>query len=148
MEDLILQHGLYTISTDKSKLQPEVIHHFLSNESSWARNISLVRVAKSIANSLNFGLYHAGMQIGYARVISDYATIAYLGDVFILGEYRGQGLSKILLEAVMAHPELQGLRRWMLLTADSHGLYKAFGWSEIEDPAKWMEIHNPQVYKS
>jgi GNAT superfamily N-acetyltransferase len=88
------------------------------------------------------------MQIGYARVITDCASIAYLADVFILSEYRGRGLSKWLMQQIMQHPELQGLRRWILLTADAHELYRKFGWTEIANPEKWMEIHNTNVYES
>ena len=148
MEDITTIHGEYVISTDKNKLQPDVIHRFLTEESSWSKGISLVRVAKCIATSLNFGIYYNEMQVGYARVISDFATIAYLGDVFVLKEFRGRGLSKFLMQAIMSHPELQGMRRWMLLTNDAHELYKQYGWTELHNPEKWMEKHNPDVYKS
>jgi GNAT superfamily N-acetyltransferase len=139
-------HGEYTISTDPSLLDLATIHEFLSTQAPWSRNIPLATVQESIAHSLCFGLFCQGQQIGFARVISDFATIAYLGDVFVLPAYRGQGLSKWLLQQVMAHPRLQSLRRWILLTADAHGLYQQFGWTEITDPSKWMEVHNPAVY--
>jgi GNAT superfamily N-acetyltransferase len=99
-----------------------------------------------VENSLNFGLFHCNNQIGLARVISDFATIAYLGDVYVLPEYRGKGLSKWLMDQVMAHPALQGLRRWILLTSDAHGLYRQFGWKEIARPELYMELFNPNVY--
>lgn len=91
-------------------------------------------------------MYEVEKQIGYARVISDYATIAYLGDVYVLPEYRGKGLSKWLIATVMKHPELQQLRRWILLTGDAHELYKKFGWTSIAAPDRWMELHNKSVY--
>lgn len=100
----------------------------------------------AIENSLCFGVYHKDRQIGFARIISDLATVAYLGDVYILEEYRGKGLSKWLVETIMAHPDLQGLRRWILLTGDAHGLYRQFGWTDIADPSKWMEVYNKNVY--
>ena len=104
-------------------------------------------VKKSIDHSLNFGLYHNEQQIGFARIISDFSTIAYLGDVYILPEFRGRGLSKWLMETITSFPELQGLRRWILLTGDAHGLYKQFGWKNISNPERWMELHNKDVYK-
>ena len=136
----------FEISTDPGKLDIELIHRYLSEEAYWCKGISKEVVMESIRNSLNFGLYDNGQQIGYARVISDYATIAYLGDVFILPAYRGKGLSKKLMAEVMIHPRLQGLRRWILLTSDAHGLYKQFGWRPIESPDKWMEKHEKQIY--
>ena len=136
----------YQISTDKSKLNIEAIHNFLSTKAYWSLNIPLERVKTAIENSLCFGVYHKGNQIGFARIISDYSTIAYLGDVYIEEEYRGMGLSKWLIETIMLHQSLQGLRRWILLTGDAHGLYRQFGWHEISDATKWMEIHNKNVY--
>ncbi len=136
----------YLISTDQSRLDISAIHRFLSTEAYWSLNIPREKMEKSIEHSLCFGVYQLDKQIGFARVISDFATIAYLGDLYILDAYRGKGLSKWLLEVIMGHPELQGLRRWILLTADAHALYKQFGWTEIADPAKWMELHNKSVY--
>ena len=121
----------FCISTDKSKLDLKMVHRFLSEESYWSKNIPFEKVEKAAANSLTFGVYDGPVQIGYARVVSDYTSVAYLGDVFILPAYRGKGLSKWLLKIIMNCPELQGLRRWILLTADAHGLYKQFGWTEI-----------------
>lgn len=139
--------GEFTLSTDRNKLDLQVIHHFLANESYWCQNIPFAVVEKAADHSLNFGLYHLDRQIGYARVVTDYATVAYLGDVFVLEEFRGQGLSKWLLEKIMTHPELQGFRRWILLTADAHELYKQQGWTPIAQPDRWMEKHEKEVYK-
>lgn len=139
--------GDFTISTDKSKLDLEVIHDYLANQSYWSKNIPKERIRKSIANALCFGIYYKDNQIGYAKVVSDFSTMAYLGDVFVLEDYRGQGLSKWLMETIMSHPELTGLRRWILLTSDAHELYKKFGWQPIASPEKWMEIHRPDIFR-
>lgn len=136
----------FCISTDKSKLDIDSIHEFLSIKAYWSRNIPKERVQRAIENSLCFGLYKKENQIGFARIITDFSTIAYLGDVYILEEHRGLGLSKWLMEVIMSHPDLQGLRRWILLTGDAHGLYRQYGWTHIADPTKWMEIHNKEVY--
>ena len=136
----------YTISTDKNKLDILSIHKFLKNETDWANGIPISILKTSIENSLNFGLYHGNKQIGFARIISDYSTIAYLGDVYILKEYRGKGLSKWLMDEIMEHPNLQGLRRWILLTNTAEWLYKKFGFTEISNPKFYMEKHNPNVY--
>ena len=136
----------FYISTDQEKLDIDLIHRYLSEEAYWSKGISKDVIIASIRNSLNFGLYVEGQQVGYARVISDYATIAYLGDVFVLPAYRGRGFSKRLMEEVMSHPKLQGLRRWILLTRDAHGLYRQFGWKSIEKPDRWMEKHDSQIY--
>lgn len=146
MMDLTIFKDEFCISTHKAKLDVDAIHHFLSTKAYWCLNIPKERVDASIQNSLCFGVYYHDKQIGFARIISDYATIAYLGDVYILEEYRGNGLSKWLMETIMGHPALQGLRRWILLTGDAHGLYRQFGWTDIADPTKWMEIHNKKVY--
>jgi GNAT superfamily N-acetyltransferase len=135
----------YCISTDKSRLDIHIIHNFLK-ASYWAAGIPLETVEHSIAGSLCFGVYHASEQIGFARVISDLATFAYLADVFILEAYRGQGLSKWLLETMMSHPDLHGLRRWMLATRDAHELYRKFGFETVKSPDRWMEIHHPEIY--
>ncbi|CAM4362942.1 GNAT family N-acetyltransferase [Zobellia roscoffensis] len=137
----------YTISTDKDKLDILSIHKFLANEADWSNGIPMNTLKTSIKNSLNFGLYHNNKQIGYARIISDYSTIAYLGDVFVLKEYRGNGLSKWLINEIMEHPNLQGLRRWILLTDTAEWLYKKFGFTELPHPEFYMEKHNPNVYK-
>ena len=146
MDILTVQRDAFTITTDRSKLDLPFIHHFLSQEAYWSKNIPFERVRQAADHSLNFGLFYHDRQIGYARLITDYATIAYLGDVFIIPEFRDQGLSKWLLQIIMQHPGVQGLRRWILLTSDAHGLYKQFGWTEIASPGKWMEKHDPEAY--
>jgi len=138
--------GTYNISNDKAKLDMEMVHDFLSREAYWSKGIPMEKVKESVAHSLCFGVYEEDRQVGFARVISDYTTMAYLGDVFILPAYRGKGLSKMLMNSIMQHPSLQGLRRWILLTGDAHGLYSQFGWSSIADPVRWMEIHDRNVY--
>jgi GNAT superfamily N-acetyltransferase len=140
-------NGEFIISTDRGLLPVEQIHRYLSEESYWAKGIPYETVQAAIINSLNFGVYRNGRLVGYARVITDYATIAYLGDVFILPEWRGLGLSKWLMEQINHHPSLQGLRRWILLTKDAHGLYEQFGWKNIVDASRWMEKHNATVYQ-
>lgn len=147
MNEIIVFKDNFCISTEKAKLDITEIHYFLSTQAYWCLNIPFDKVKNAAQNSLNFGVYHNNKQIGYARIISDFSTIAYLGDVYILEEYRGNGLSKWLIETIMNHPNLQGLRRWILLTGDAHGLYRQFGWTEIADPTKWMELHNRNVYQ-
>ncbi|MCO5196708.1 MAG: GNAT family N-acetyltransferase [Anaerolineae bacterium] len=132
----------FTLSTDKARLDVTVIHAFLSN-SYWARGISRATVEQAIAGALCFGLFAGDEQVGFARVITDRATFAYLSDVFILEGYRGNGLGKWLIESILAHPELQGLRRWLLATADAHGLYAQFGFAPLAHPEKYMTIHRP-----
>ena len=136
----------FCISTDKAKLDIDGIHNFLSTKAYWCLNIPKDKVRTSIDNSLCFGVYTGDKQVGFARIISDFSTVAYLGDVFILEEYRGRGLSKWLMETIMNYPDLQGLRRWILLTGDAHELYRKFGWKDIADPSRWMELHNKNIY--
>lgn len=136
----------FTITSDPGKLDIAAVHDFLCNHSHWSRNIPIERVKTAIENSLNFGLFDGEKQIGYVRVISDYATIAYLGDVYVLPEYRGQGLSNLLMKEVMSHPCLQGLRRWILLTKDAHRLYEKHGWTAVANPERYMEVYNPDAY--
>lgn len=136
----------YLISTDKKKLDIELIHNFLSNESGWSNGIPIEKVEKSINNSLNFGIYIGQKLIGYARVISDFSTIAYLGDVFILTEYRRLGLGKWLMETIMEYKELQNLRRWILLTSTAEWLYEKYGFTKLPKPEIYMEKFNPNVY--
>ncbi|MGK4008969.1 GNAT family N-acetyltransferase [Sorangium sp. So ce1036] len=137
--------GEFSVTCDPDKQDLEVIHGFLSR-SYWAKGITRETVRRSLDGSLCFALLHNDKQVGFARVISDLATIAYLGDVFVLEEYRGQGLSKWLMECVSAHPGLQGLRRWMLVTSDAHGLYEKYGFTALSNPHFFMERHNPNVY--
>jgi len=138
--------GEFTASTDPALIELDVIHGFLTN-SYWAEGIPREVVARSIENSLCFGLYTQGKQIGFARVISDYATYAYIGDVFILESFRGRGLGKWLLECIMQHPRLQGLRRWSLVTRDAHTLYAQLGFTPLKNPQNYMELHQPDVYQ-
>jgi GNAT superfamily N-acetyltransferase len=137
----------YLVSTDKRKLDIDVVHGFLCR-SYWAEGIPREVVERSIEHSLPFGVYKGEQQIGFARVVTDYATFAYIGDVFILEEYRGLGLSKWLMHAVVEHPALQDLRRWMLLTRDAHGLYRKVGFTEPTTPERYMERVFPDVYKT
>jgi GNAT superfamily N-acetyltransferase len=129
----------YSISTDQARLDIDAIHAFLAYESYWAAGIAKDVLARGIAHSLCFGMYHAGVQIGFARVISDYATYAYLNDVYILAPHRGQGLASWLIECVLAHQDLQGLRRFMLTTKDAQELYSRFGFIPLVFPARHME---------
>src|SRR5262249_43732869 len=129
------------ISDDKSLLDRTLIHRFLSERSYWAKGVPRDVVDRSIEHSLCFGIYQAGRLIGFARVVSDFATFAWLADVFIVEEERGHGLSKRLVAAILAHPRLQGLRRFMLGTLDAHGLYAQFGFTPIKEVERFMEIH-------
>jgi Acetyltransferase (GNAT) family. len=136
----------FTVSTDPSKLDIGAIFDFLTHRY-WSEGIPREIVERAIKHSLCFGLYDAGIQIGFARVISDYATYAYLCDVYVLESYRGKGLGKWLMSCVMKHPDLQGLRRFTLLTRDAHGLYEKFGFAAAKNPSRYMEIHDADVYK-
>ena len=132
-------HNGYTISTDKTKLNLEMIHEFLAYSSYWAKGRSRDAVRKSIAHSLCFGVYSETRQVGFARVVTDYTTFAWLCDVFILEEYRGQGLGKWLVEYIVAYPELKGLKNVMLATQDAHEMYRKYGAFEgLSMPQKWM----------
>jgi GNAT superfamily N-acetyltransferase len=137
--------GDFEISTDPARINVEAVHEFLTN-SYWAKGIPIETVQRSIDNSICFGMYFAQDQIGFARVISDRATFAYLADVFILPAYRGRGLSKWLMECIVTHPDLQGLRRWMLATRDAHKIYAQYGFTPVQKPDRWMERHGPDVY--
>lgn len=134
------------ISTDIDELDVPLIHHFLAEHSGWARGIPLAILQKSLRHSLCFGGYLDSQQIAFARVISDYATFANLVDVFVLPAQRGKGYSKQLMQAVIAHPELQGLRRFTLATADAHGLYAQFGFTPLHKPQSFMERYAPEIY--
>lgn len=136
----------YLLSTDKSKMNIIAIHDFLSKHSGWAKNIPLETVSNSIENSLNFGLFYKDEQIGFARIISDYSTIAYLGDVYILEQYQGKGLSKELMSFIMEHPSLQGLRRWILLTSTADWLYEKYGFKKVPKPEIYMELYEEDIY--
>jgi len=134
---------VYEISTDVTRLDRALIHRFLHDDSYWATGVPREVVDRAIDNSLCFGLYRDGAQVGFARVVSDRAAIAYLADVFVLEEHRGRGLGKRLIETVMAHPDLQGLRRFFLGTADAHALYEQFGFRPLAEPGRMMEIAVP-----
>ena len=143
----VLEHrqGEFLLSTDPARLDVDVIYEFLSH-SYWAEGISREIVARSIQNSLCFGVYSEGKQVAFSRVVSDFATFAYLGDVFVIEPYRGRGLSKWMMECITKHPQLRGLRRWVLLTRDAHSLYSKFGFTPVAKPDRYMELHNPEVY--
>ena len=136
----------YEISTDQDRLDVEVVFRFLSEESYWSPGIPRAVVERSINNSLCFGVYHGEAQVGFARIVTDRATFALVADVFIVELHRGKGLSKWLMLEVMAHPDLQGLRRLLLLTSDAHSLYAQFGFTEIGNSWRFMEVLNPDVY--
>jgi GNAT superfamily N-acetyltransferase len=136
----------FEISTDKRRLDVEMIHRFLVDESYWATTRTLEQTRTAIENSLCFGVYTGDRQIAFARVVSDSATFAYVGDVFVLNEFRGRGLSKSLMERIISHPDLQGLRRWLLATRDAHGLYEQFEFSSLKFPERWMERTAPDAY--
>ncbi len=140
------QNGEFTISTERERLQIDAIHKFLSEESYWAKERTKEQTERAIKNSMPFGMYQGANQIGFARVVTDHATFAYLGDVFITEEFRGRGLSKWLLAAIMNHPDLQNLRRWILATKDAHGLYEKFEFSAFRFPERWMEKTAPNAY--
>ena len=135
-----------SITTNPSDLDVECIHRFLSEESAWARGIPLDLVRLSIANSLNFGLFVGSSQVGYARLVTDHATFAYLMDVFVLPAYRGRGLSRQLLETVMAHPTARKVRRFVLVSSTARGLYEKFGFSAPAKPETFMEINTSNAY--
>lgn len=160
-----LRRGEFLISTDPARLDLDLIHHFLTN-SYWAKGVPKETVSRSIQHSLCFGIYdctgassHASrtrdvahptneqVQVGFARVVSDFATIAYLGDVFVLESHRARGLGKWMVECITRHPALQGLRRWILLTRDAHELYAKFGFTPLRAPERYMELHRPDVYE-
>jgi len=141
-----LKDGEYSIDTDKERLQLEVIQKFLVDDSYWAQGRTIEQTQRALDNSVCFGLYHVDKQIGFARVVSDFATFAYLGDVFVLQEFRGRGLSKWLMETIISQPELQGLRRWVLATRDAHTLYEKYGFHSLKFPDRWMEKPAPDAY--
>ena len=130
----------FIISTDRSKIDIAFVHDYLCNESYWAKNIPMDILKKSIEGSLCFSIYHQDDQVGFARVITDHATFAYLADVFISEKFRGRGLGKWLMQSIMDHPELQGFRRWMLATKDAHGLYAQFGFMPLDKPERIMRF--------
>ena len=136
----------FTISTDRSRIDVDLVTEFLSTRSYWAPGMPREVLERAIAGSLCFGIYENAAQVGFARVITDAATFAYLADVFVLESHRGRGLSKWLMEVIIAHPSLQGLRRFQLGTRDAHGLYERFGFRPLAHPERMMEIAKPDVY--
>ena len=142
------RRGDYLISTERERLDLRVVHDYLSRESYWAQGRSMEVVRRSVENSLPFGIYKGERQVGFGRVVTDYATFAWIADVFVLDEFRGQGLSKWLVEVMLAHPDLQGFRRWVLATKDAHELYRKYGFAELFKPERWMERPDPQMQES
>jgi GNAT superfamily N-acetyltransferase len=146
MTNVSLEFDGYLISSDKNLLDINTVHQFL-HACYWAEGIPRAVVEKSIQNSVCFGIYQGKTQLGFARVITDYATFAYIGDVFVLESHRGKGLSKELMRIIMNHPDLQNLRRWVLVTRDAHDLYRKFGFQTLERPERYMELLNPDIYR-
>ncbi len=140
------QNGEFTISTDRERLPVDAIHKFLTEESYWAKERTREQTETAIKNSLPFGVYKEENLVGFARVVTDYATFAYLGDVFIVEEFRGRGISKWLMETITNHPDLQNLRRWILATRDAHALYEKYEFSALRFPERWMEKTAPNAY--
>jgi len=138
-------NGGYEISSDRSRLDAALIHEFLRS-SYWARNIPRSVVEKSLDHSLCFGVFCDGRQVAFGRAVTDRATFAYIADVFVIPEHRGRGISKLLMHAMLAHPDLTGLRRIVLATADAHGLYAQFGFQPLAHPENYMTIHDPEIY--
>lgn len=141
-DDAFLKKG-YQISNDKALVDFEAVYNYLNDESYWAKGIPKERLQRAIDNSMVFGIYHNHKQAGFARVVTDKATFAYICDVFVLQAYRGTGLSKWLIQTIVGHAELQGIRRWSLATLDAHGLYKQMGFNPLSKPENWMEIFTP-----
>lgn len=137
--------GEYCVSCNPKRLDLVAIHNFLTN-SYWSLGIPMEMVKQAVDGSLCFGMYHKETQIGFARVITDRATFAYLCDVYILEDHRGKGLGRWMMEAVTSHPDLQGLRRFVLVTRDAHGLYEKFGFRPLARPEGYMELHRPNIY--
>jgi GNAT superfamily N-acetyltransferase len=137
--------GDYAVSTDPDRLDLVAIHRYLAT-SYWSPGLPREVLARAVAGSLCFGLYHRAEQVGFARVVTDRATFAYLCDVYVLNAHRGRGLGRWLMEVVAAHPDLQGLRRFVLVTRDAHGLYARFGFRPLARPEGYMELHRPDVY--
>ena len=143
------QQGDFFVSTDPNKLDLAFTHHWLSNEAYWSEGLPFNVFKRMIDNSLCFGVYHqTGRQVGFGRVITDYTTFAWLTDVFIIDEYRGKGLSVFLMNCILDHPELQILRRWLLGTDHAHGLYRKFGFEDLDHPENFLTRHRSQMYTS
>ena len=145
-ESLKWVDGNWELDTNRDRLNLDMIHDFLSNVAYWSLGIDRARVEKGIEGAVSFGLYHKNHQVGFARVITDGASFGYLADVFILPEHRGLGRAKWMMQFILDHPDLQGLRRWMLATGDAHGLYAQYGFKPLQRPEVFMERHSPRVY--
>jgi ribosomal protein S18 acetylase RimI-like enzyme len=137
----------FLFSSDKRKLNLDYIHSFLAEESYWATGIPKEIVSRGIENAMCFGIYHQQWQVGFARVITDYATFGYLADVFVDQNYRGKGLSKKLMDFIFSIEELKRFRRMILVTRDAHGLYKSYGFKALAVPDRYMELHRPDIYR-
>jgi GNAT superfamily N-acetyltransferase len=142
----LMSRGEYSITADRNRLDLKAIHEFLTR-SYWSPGVPVEIVERAISNSLCFGLFRGQDQVGFARVITDKATFAYLADVYVLESHRGRGLSKWLLQTIQSHEDLRGLRRFMLATRDAHGLYSQFGFKALENPSRVMEILNADAYR-
>jgi GNAT superfamily N-acetyltransferase len=142
------RRGPYFLSTDPALLDVSLIHAFLSEQSYWAPGIPREVVERSLKNSFCIGLFHESQQIGFARLVTDRATFAWLADVFVIDAYRGQGLGTWMIESLLKHPDLRGLRRLLLGTRDAHGLYARFGFMPLAEPSRFQEIHRPNLYRS
>ncbi|HEY5883685.1 MAG TPA: GNAT family N-acetyltransferase [Pyrinomonadaceae bacterium] len=141
----VWRKGDYLISTDPNRLNIQLIHDFISNQSYWGQGRKIETVQRALGNSLNFGIYKDAEQVGFARVVTDYCTFAWLADVFVVESNRGSGLSKWLMEVIINHPQLVKMRRWILATKDAHGLYAQFGFQPLLQPDRWMEWFKEQV---
>ncbi len=148
MQTAIITNEVYSISTNIDNLDMEMIHQYLSEESYWAQNIPMRLVKQSIENSLNFGLFHETIQIGFARVVTDKTKFAYLCDVFIVESYQKKGLSSWLMEVIMNHYELRGIRLWILATTSADWLYKKYGFTQLNQPERYMEKRNKIDYRN
>lgn len=141
-----LERDGFQISLDNERLDIDAIHDFLSKESYWAQTRTIEQTSNAIEHSICYGVYDGERQIGFARVVTDRATFAYIGDVYILEAYRGRGLSKWLMQVIISHPDLQNLRRWVLATRDAHGLYAQYDFNPLVHPDRWMERTAPDAY--
>lgn len=146
-DHLTWRRGEFEISTDPARVDLETVQQFLSEQAYWSPGVPMDVVRRAIEGSVVFGVYRGEEQVGFARVVTDRATFGWIGDVVILAPFRGQGLSKWLMECIVGHPELQGFRRWMLATRDAHGLYARYGFTELHDATRFMERWDPDVYK-
>ncbi len=144
----VWQRNDYTINTDDELLDLRVIHDFIANQSYWGQGRKIETVKRALDNSLNFGVYRDARLVGFARVVTDFATFAWIADVFVLDVHRGQGLAKWLMESILSHPELQQFRRWVLATKDAHQLYRQFGFNELKRPERWMERPDPNMQEA